>query len=97
MTGCLINGRTRYPDRIVEQAKAMFAAGIKPGKIAAALGISSDVVVRRWCDEEYRREYNIRARDKARAARGEPVDDLSDMLPRRGARPWPSSCPRTVK
>ena len=67
MTGCLEKGLTRYSAKTVEQARALFAQGLSPNKIAAQLGISSDVVVRRWCDEEYRQKYNERAKLRARA------------------------------
>ena len=67
MTGIMEKGLTRYPAKTIEQARALFAQGLSPNKIAAQLGISSDVVVRRWCDEEYRQKYNERAKLRARA------------------------------
>ena len=66
MAGIMETGRTRYPQATVDKARALWGQGINPTKIAAQLGISSDVIVRRWCDEEYRLKYNLRAKLKAR-------------------------------
>jgi hypothetical protein len=58
LMGILERGSTRYPQKTVDKAKALFAEGLSPNKIAAQLGISGDVVVRRWCDPEYRAAHN---------------------------------------
>lgn len=66
MAGIMITGKTRYPQAIMDKARELWAQKVPPSKIAAQLGISSDVIVRRWCDEEYRQKYNLRAKLKAR-------------------------------
>lgn len=57
-------GLTRYPDIIKHKAREMFGEGVSVKEITKQLAISSDVVVRRWVDEGYRRAYNERARNK---------------------------------
>jgi hypothetical protein len=66
MAGVMERGLTRYPAKVVEQAKVLFAQGVSPYQIAKQLDISSDVVVRRWCDESYRLKANEKAKLKAR-------------------------------
>lgn len=78
MAGCRERGLTHYPQAIVDEARALWAKGMKAAAIALRLGISSDVVVRRWCDEEYRQAYNTRARLKAQG--------LIPPQPRKGRR-----------
>lgn len=51
-------GLTRYSEKTKAEARALFAKGLSPNEIAAQLGISGDVVVRRWCDPEYRAAHN---------------------------------------
>lgn len=62
----------RYPEKTKVLAREMSAQGKTVYEIAAHIGCG-DVVVRRWLDEAYRQRYNQRARDKARAMRGEVV------------------------
>jgi hypothetical protein len=66
MTGILSKGITRYPQKVIDEARKLNAEGQSYHTIATRLGISSDVVVRRWCDDEFRRKYNEHHRLKAR-------------------------------
>ena len=66
MAGIMEKGRTRYPQQTIDEARRLYALGMNCTVIANKLGVCGDVVVRRWCDEEYRLAYNERAKLRAR-------------------------------
>lgn len=67
MAGIMEKGITRYSEKIKNEARGLYALGLSCAEIANRLGVSGDVVVRRWVDEEYRQKYNERAKMRARA------------------------------
>lgn len=67
MAGIMEKGLTRYPPKTIAAARTLFASGETSfRKIADQLGVSSDVVVRRWCDERFRQRNNELAKLRAR-------------------------------
>jgi transposase len=66
MAGIMERGITRYRPETIAAAQALRLEGLSYRAIADRLGVSGDVVVRRWCDEEYRQKYNKRAKMRAR-------------------------------
>lgn len=54
------SGLTRYPQSLKDEAKALYAQGFTCYRISKLLGFGghSDTLIRRWCDDDFRRAHN---------------------------------------
>lgn len=63
----LAHGKTRYPESIKQEARTLYAHGMKCAHIANKMNISL-YLIRRWCDDDYRRQQNDMAKLKRQKA-----------------------------